>query len=579
MQLDERAQIAQALQDRLTPPQLQSLVSSEIKRDIPRILATDSLKTRPISESHHLVKILADLHGVELLRDKSVREAILENASDEKLAALMQAADKIGRKRVDKITAIAGCKWTAGKRWARTFVRILGLPPCLAGVPGEGGIAPQEIIEPYVPLNPLHDFQEILRDKVLKLLGDASVSSRAILTLPTGAGKTRTTVEALVLFLRQQAGPSGLVLWIAQSEELCEQAVASFREVWMEQLIRESQEKIYLSPPRSLHIHRLWGRFGLPNDGIEPGSVIVAGIQKLSEMPSLDPLLEQIAVLVVDEAHHAIAQSYTTMFRKLNTLARPILGLTATPFRGSGDESQRLVRRFQSRLLTPPLEKPMEELRQRGILSKIISEACSTQRRFILDAKERDHLERMHELSKETLSRIGGDVDRNRKILERLLEIPIGKPVLFFGCNVEHSRLMALLLRSKGRVAASVTAETPDTMRRRWIQEFKDGSLQFLCNVGVLTTGFDAPKIEVIAIARPTGSVLLYEQMVGRGMRGPMNGGTEECLLIDFTDNIQNFAEPMSYTRISQMWVESAQQIQKLTRSPDGRPGESGAAR
>jgi superfamily II DNA or RNA helicase len=281
----------------------------------------------------------------------------------------------------------------------------------------------------------------------------------------------------------------------------------------------------------------------------------------------------------VDEAHHAIAQSYTKLFRKLENLNRPILGLTATPFRGSGEESQRLIRRFQSRLLTPLLDKPMEELRQRGILSSITSETCTTDRRYNLTATELAHVEKMHELSKETLARIGSDVDRNRKILERLLDIPSGKPVLFFACNVEHSHLMASLLRMKGRMAASVTAKTPDTMRRRCIQEFKDGNLQFLCNVGVLTTGFDAPKIEVIAIARPTGSVLLYEQMVGRGMRGPKNGGTEECLLIDFTDNIQNFAEPMSYTRISLMWKKSAHEIRKLVRARDVHQDVSGAVR
>jgi superfamily II DNA or RNA helicase len=160
--------------------------------------------------------------------------------------------------------------------------------------------------------------------------------------------------------------------------------------------------------------------------------------------------------------------------------------------------------------------------------------------------------------------------------LTRLLEVPHGKSVLLFACNVEHSQLLSLLLRRKGRTAASVTAETPETMRRRWIQEFKEGPLQFLCNVGVLTTGFDAPRIEVIAIARPTGSVLLYEQMVGRGMRGPKNGGTKECLLIDFTDNIQNFAEPMSYTRISRMWTDSALRMREL-RSHD-RSGDASEA-
>jgi hypothetical protein len=80
------------------------------------------------------------------------------------------------------------------------------------------------------------------------------------------------------------------------------------------------------------------------------------------------------------------------------------------------------------------------------------------------------------------------------------------------------------------------------------IEEFRAGRLQFLCNYGVLTTGFDAPKIRAVIIARPTTSVVLYEQMIGRGMRGPLNGGTEECQVIDLQDNIARFQGQMAFT-------------------------------
>ena len=86
------------------------------------------------------------------------------------------------------------------------------------------------------------------------------------------------------------------------------------------------------------------------------------------------------------------------------------------------------------------------------------------------------------------------------------------------------------------------------------IDEFRAGNLTMLCNYGVLTTGFDAPKIENVVIARPTTSAVLYEQMIGRGTRGPLNGGTPHCLIIDVKDNIENFGEQMAYTRYLEYW-------------------------
>ena len=71
------------------------------------------------------------------------------------------------------------------------------------------------------------------------------------------------------------------------------------------------------------------------------------------------------------------------------------------------------------------------------------------------------------------------------------------------------------------------------------IEQFRSGQLSVLSNYGVLTTGFDAPKVRAVVVARPTASPLLYEQMIGRGMRGPRFGGTEKCLVIDVEDNIR----------------------------------------
>ena len=190
-----------------------------------------------------------------------------------------------------------------------------------------------------------------------------------------------------------------------------------------------------------------------------------------------------------------------------------------------------------------------------------------TRVQFHLSERERDHLQQYHDLHGDTLKRIGNNPERNRVILDELLALPREYPTLVFGCSVQHARALALLLRRAGRMASAVSNETPTALRRRWISDFRNGYLQYLCNFGVLTTGFDAPQVRVIAIARPTASVLLYEQMVGRGMRGPENGGTEECLVIDFVDSIQQFGDQMSYQRYADMWARQRQALEAARRS------------
>ena len=79
---------------------------------------------------------------------------------------------------------------------------------------------------------------------------------------------------------------------------------------------------------------------------------------------------------------------------------------------------------------------------------------------------------------------------------------------------------------------------TDKIARRQYLKDFKEGRIQIVSNYGVLSTGFDAPKTDVVFISRPTKSLVLYSQMIGRGLRGPAIGGTEYCTIIDVKDNI-----------------------------------------
>ena len=86
--------------------------------------------------------------------------------------------------------------------------------------------------------------------------------------------------------------------------------------------------------------------------------------------------------------------------------------------------------------------------------------------------------------------------------------------------------------------AAYVDGNSPTNYRKDMVAKFKTGEIQFIFNYGVFTTGFDVPNIDAVVITRPTTSVVLYSQMIGRGMRGPVVGGTDEFILIDVVDDI-----------------------------------------
>ena len=103
--------------------------------------------------------------------------------------------------------------------------------------------------------------------------------------------------------------------------------------------------------------------------------------------------------------------------------------------------------------------------------------------------------------------------------------------------------------------AAHIDGDTDKNSRRHHIEKFKNGDIQVLCNFGVLSTGFDAPKTDLIFISRPTQSLVLYSQMIGRGLRGEAIGGTEKCKIIDVIDNIKGYKNPQHiYDYFNEYW-------------------------
>jgi superfamily II DNA or RNA helicase len=369
-----------------------------------------------------------------------------------------------------------------------------------------------------------------------------------VLSLPTGSGKTRVAVETSI-DCALHIGSS--ILWIAQTDELCEQAVQSFRQVWANRG----------QPWTELRIVRLWG--GNPNPGTTqagPPTVVVASIQTVASRISttLPDWIRDSSLVVIDEAHHAIAPSYTRLLAWLagrqsdqrGTPPPPLLGLSATPFRGHNEEeSHRLARRFDGRLYPAPDEQRalFEKLQTGGILSKILTEPLNYDQPFILTDDEKKQIEVFDEFPNAAAQRMAGDEHRNDAIVRAIVDYAEDGQVLLFANSVSHASYLAALLQLRGVQSAAVHGGTETSARQYFIRQFQNGAIKVLCNYGVLVTGFDAPKTDVIVISRPVFSPVRYMQMVGRGLRGEKNGGTATCRVVTVLDNILEYRDRLAY--------------------------------
>ena len=436
--------------------------------------------------------------------------------------------------------------WAGGKS-ARAFVRMLGFPAEFAGFEQPRRVSWLDLQGPP-QLPSLHEFQERSVDKIRGLF-ESSGNQRGLLSLPTGAGKTRICVEAITRSAAEN-GLTGPILWIAQTDELCEQAVQAWSEVWRS-----------FGPQGRMRISRLWGA----NDAtpfLEGNHIVVATIDKIQGCIGAAEYdwLDEASCLIIDEAHSATTPSYTNLLN-WQGLGRgrarcPFIGLTATPFRGGTEETERLVRRFQSiRLddLSESVEEVYPELQRMGVLAKV-EHAVLAGAEVTLSDEELKSVRELRTLPPSVTSRLGQDVARTEDLLDSIKGHPDDWSILVFATSVGHAQIMAGMLRAEGVSAAAITGQTDAAARRFYIEEFRAGRIRVLTNYAVLTAGFDAPQVRAVYVARPTYSRGLYQQMIGRGLRGPLNGGKPVCLIVNVKDNIINYDQQLAFTEYEYLW-------------------------
>ncbi|MER5778684.1 DEAD/DEAH box helicase family protein [Streptomyces sp. NPDC002039] len=409
------------------------------------------------------------------------------------------------------------------------------------------------VVPGAVKLDPLHSFQERISQQLKDVLVLRDANGRhlkAMMELPTGAGKTRVAAET-VLRLFIEGDLQGPVLWIAQSLELCEQAVQTWTTVWRG-----------LADERPLTVGRLWEG----NTVHEPDtefSLVVATDAKLDVIhgrPEYAWLADASAV-IVDEGHRAGgSERYTRVLEWLGVAgrgwARPLVGLSATPFKGKSDAANKaLANRFGNRKLDAFGSDAYKQLTEIGVLARVehqVLDGIDVQ----LRPEEITEATEQRRVSPSVLERIGRDQARMATLVNHIMGLDEDWPVLVFTPNVLSAQVLAATLRYRGVEAAAVSGQTGRQERRDIITKFKRNEIRVLANCDLLIQGFDAPGVRALYIARPTFSPNAYIQMAGRGLRGPANGGKPECLIVDMADNFGDVNDLLGYREYEDLWKE-----------------------
>ena len=349
----------------------------------------------------------------------------------------------------------------------------------------------------------LFDYQEDMKERIEKAL---RLHRSVMAQMPTGTGKTYLLTAVIDSFVSNN--PMEKVWIVAHRRELVSQ-------------IDETVRKFH--------------SFSASNTSSLLSSVKAMSIQWL--MRHYDEIEEEPGMIVIDEAHHALAKTYKEMWERFPNAM--FLGLTATPCRLNGKGFTDLF----------------DVLVQSWSVPEFISKGRLATYDFV-SIKSDGVTQRLID----SLQKRGADGDYQNKEMDMLLnkkpsierlyqsleEFGKDRKGIVYAINISHAQKITKQYQEHGVKAIAIDSKTPAAERQQDIEAFKKGDIQVLVNVDIFSEGFDCPDVEFVQLARPTLSLAKYLQMVGRGLR--VAKGKKNCVIIDNVGLYRVFGLP------SQVW-------------------------
>lgn len=347
----------------------------------------------------------------------------------------------------------------------------------------------------------LRDYQQEAIDNLKKMREDGKTI--ALLYHATGVGKTITAAT-------DAKAVSGRTLFLVNALKLASQAKDTFAKVWPEATLGE-----YTGSQKDVS-----------------QTVIFATVQSISkDLEKFSPT--DFDYLIVDECHHAAANTYQKIFTYFHP--KFILSLTATPERSDGEDMLEL---FQNVAHKMDLKTAVE----RGVLVRIRCIRVKTNI-DLTDVRINGIKYNSQDLESKLFI-----PERNQLIVDTYLKYVNGKKTVIFCASVDHAAEIAKLLRDGGVKAEAVSGRERVEVREKILKDYETGSTNVLCACDLLNEGWDSPHTTVLFMARPTMSKTIYLQQLGRGTR--RYPGKEDLLMVDFVDNANMFNMPYSLHRV-----------------------------
>ena len=392
------------------------------------------------------------------------------------------------------------------------------------------------------------------KDAMTRLnLIDQEASFSTLVVLPTGGGKTYT---ASTWLLKNAIDKKKKIIWIAHRQMLLDQAAESFQKFAYAEAMPHISEFTYrivsgsTNHDRSIDIS--------PKDNI----LIVSKDSIGRNLSVLDNWLkgEEEVYFIIDEAHHATAKTYRRIIQYIKERVPNVklLGLTATPFRTAKEEEGLLSKIFTDGVdqsgnvikgnLGITYQIGLKDLISARILSTPIFESKYTEEDYGinlgLDALE--HIQHLDVLPEEIATEMASSAARNKLIVDTYVQKAeeYGQTIVF-AVNIKHAIALNKLFNKAGVKSDYIVSDIRDAVtgvtisredNERKLQQFRNGKLQVLINVNILTEGVDLPSTQTVFLARPTVSKILMTQMVGRALRGTAAGGTSKAYIVSFVD-------------------------------------------
>ena len=504
---------------------LRELAGSDILKAVENYYDKDDRK--------ELANLVIDKIGEDLIYEKRIRHGIIDSTSQDKAISICKELSIDLENNAEAWRKLKKRFEGTSEKKMKEFLDIFSLP--------EKDLIKEKIKDDNFPMmvsmspkfgdtiiskGVLHPYQINVKDQVAKLVQENQ--RRIVVQMPTGAGKTMTALEQVVDFVRAHTF-EGYIVWIVDSSELAEQAYNSFNKLWM------------LRGDRPTNLYRFFGRYNNEFEESKPRGVVFTTFAKC--MPAekkqgskvFHNLCKNSKCVIVDEAHHSSADEYSKIIKKLIQYDATLIGLTATPTRADPVEARELLSIYGNNLIQiteegKQLDNPIAYLQENGYLAKI----------EMVHMDSFDEIQSANEL--EINKKLMLSSKRNKLIIDEIRAcIENEESSIVFACTVDHVIALNAICRKEKLNVDFVIGKVSREKREEIFKRFKEKKTYIILNHEILSTGIDLPKVDKLIITRPIGSQVLYEQMIGRALRGPKNGGNEKNKILNIKDNLLNY--------------------------------------